>query len=160
MLKVSAKDIFWKKVASKHWDFEQKFPIFKLEIGFIRKIFHFSNFFENSEILFIWAYKCAKFQQNRNAKCNAECNAECNGECNAECNGECNAGFLKPPPPGFWSHIRWLVASHRSQPPQKIDPENIIWWLVARWLGAWWLSGRWLGGWGREVWWLVAGLGG
>ena len=30
-----------------------------------RKFFHFSDFFENSENLFIWAYKCAKFQHNR-----------------------------------------------------------------------------------------------
>ena len=27
-----------------------------------RKIFHFSNFFKNSEILFVQAYKCANFQ--------------------------------------------------------------------------------------------------
>ena len=30
-----------------------------------RKFFHFSDFFENSENLFFWAYKCAKFQENR-----------------------------------------------------------------------------------------------
>ena len=33
----------------------EKFPI-------NRKIFHFSNFLQNSEILYIRAYKCAKFQ--------------------------------------------------------------------------------------------------
>ena len=48
-----SKKYFLKKVASKQWDFEQKFPILKLEIGFIRKIFQFSIFYENSEILSI-----------------------------------------------------------------------------------------------------------
>ena len=48
-----SKKYFLKKVASKQWDFEQKFLILKLEIGFLRKIFHFSIFYENSEILSI-----------------------------------------------------------------------------------------------------------
>ena len=50
-------------MTSKQWDLEQKFPIFKLKIGFIRKFFHFFHKLENSENLFIQAYKCAKFQQ-------------------------------------------------------------------------------------------------
>ena len=41
-----SKKYFLKKVASKQWDFEQKFPILKLKFGFYRKIFRFSTFFK------------------------------------------------------------------------------------------------------------------
>ena len=51
-------------MASKQWDFEQKFPIFKLKFGFYRKIFRFSTFFKICKKWHIGALKCAKFQQN------------------------------------------------------------------------------------------------
>ena len=50
-------------MASKRLYFEQKFPIFKLKIGFVLKFFHFSNFFENSRILSIWSTSLPSFSE-------------------------------------------------------------------------------------------------
>ena len=57
-------------------------------------------------------------------------------------------------PPGLQKYFWVLVASHHSEPPDKIVVQNVFlvaWWLVARLLGDWLLGCVWQGGWGGSI---------